>query len=137
MKYTIQINKNIPSGLKLTLEPENKIISTFFHSIGLEDFTKVLDAILLGHGRGFNFVGFMFYKEIDEEDKKELKIGKNDVLIYEQQLGEEIISKEQFYEIIYDYAEKVIEYSSIINCPMEFKSKIESRLELMKENKVK
>lgn len=133
MNYTIQINKNIPTGLKLTFRPENKVVSSFFHSIGLEGFMKVLSAILSNHGIGLNLVGFIFYEEMDEDDKKELEIEKDEVLIYEQQLGEVIIKKKEFYSIVYHYAKKIIEHSSIIDCPVEFKYEIEKKLESIKE----
>ena len=104
MKWTIDINHNIKTGVSIIFTPEQEILSAFFHSLGLENVPDLINSI--GNSKGYSqeFISLLFYDEMDWEDKEGLQIQSGDVCVYHQQFGETVI-KEREFENFWSYME--------------------------------
>lgn len=109
MNWSFKINKNLRTGLEIEFTPEQELLSVFFHSLKIENIPTILSHVVKSTGYGQEFIGLLFYKEMDWEDKEGLQIEEGEVSIYHQEFGETVLKESLLDKILFDYCYKLLE----------------------------
>ena len=106
MKYRISINDTVLSGLMINFIPENRTLSMFFQSIKIAQYPELLMNINNSVGYVVENATFLFYSEMDWEDKEGLEIKKDEVCIYvyDGKPNEIVIKEYKFLKILLDFS---------------------------------
>jgi len=123
MEYQILERKNSQGeifGLELNMSPENYPLSSLMWCLKKEQFPYYINEIFENRSIGVENASFVFYEEMDWEDKEEFCKNFNREVIademrisfYDGIANYSVMKRKDFLKIFYDYSSKLLKISS-------------------------
>lgn len=116
----------------ISLDPPDDVVQALFIGTHVHWYPHLLHNAVLEKLYGTNIAGVRFYKDLNAEDffNKDV-FEENEVRISHEVFGESVIYKSLFFEILYEYAEKLL---AIYRIDENVQNKYQSWLQLHSEH---
>jgi hypothetical protein len=130
MNWSFGINDRLPySKVEVVFDPENEVLSTFFHSVRLRNFPLLADNACESTGFAEERSGVLFYGDLDEYD---IASGEgfepDEVQVYQLDTGDATLKQEEFMTLLRDYMAALIQaYSSSPDVSEEWLEQLKTR----------
>jgi len=122
------------SRVGLELDYECDPLLFFMSSVTIEDFSNLLDCLINSVTYSNRFASFTIYEDLDWEDKEDITIDENEVLIEHHHFGNAVINTKFLKKLVFDYGNKLLlVYSGDEQLTGCFKNDILSRLNLLEK----